>query len=109
MAGKPNPPKEYCVEPTGRPSKFTPERRAAIVNDILHRVPYEYAAQANGIAEKTLYLWLDLGKKHQEEGIDSDYTKFLQDIKGAERFKNEYERFSHKETGSWRGLAEKPK
>jgi len=85
MAGKPNKPIEYAKETTGRPSKFTPERRAAIIDDILHRVPYEYAAEANGIAEKTLYLWLELGKQHQEEGIDSDYTVFLQGIKAAER------------------------
>lgn len=84
MAGKPKKPIEYAKEGTGRPSKFTPERRAAIVDAISHRIPYEYAALANGIAEKTLYLWLELAKKHLGEGIDSDYTVFLQDIKKAE-------------------------
>ena len=84
MAGKPNKPKEYAKEPIGRPSKFTPERRAAIVDAIAHRIPYEYAAEANGIAEKTLYLWLEEGRRHQSEGIESDYTIFLQDIKRAE-------------------------
>jgi hypothetical protein len=68
----------------GRPDKFTPERRSAIVDAIAHRIPYEYAAMANGIAEKTLYTWLEVAKHHLEEGIESDYTQFLQDIKRAE-------------------------
>ncbi|HHT9109552.1 MAG TPA: hypothetical protein ACFYDZ_00165 [Candidatus Brocadiaceae bacterium] len=84
MTGKPKPKPEYVTEGSGRPSKFTPERRSAIVDAISHRIPYEYAALANGIAEKTLYLWLELGREHQEAGIDSDYSFFLQDIKRAE-------------------------
>lgn len=68
----------------GRPAKFTPARRAAIVDAISHRIPYEYAAEANGICEKTLYNWLDTAYAHQAQGIDSDYTQFLQDIKRAE-------------------------
>lgn len=84
MAGKPKPKPDYVTEGSGRPSKFTPERCAAIVDAIAHRIPYEYAAEANGIAEKTLYLWLEIAKKHQDQGIESDYTVFLQDIKRAE-------------------------
>lgn len=68
----------------GRPTKFTPERCSAIVDAIAHRIPYEYAAEANGISEKTLYTWLEIASQHQYEGIDSDYTRFLQDIKRAE-------------------------
>ncbi len=84
MAGKPNKPIEYAREPIGRPSKFTPERRAAIVKAIRSRVPYEYAAEGNGICEATLYVWLDIGKEHKSQGIDSDYTIFIEDIKRAE-------------------------
>lgn len=68
----------------GRPSKFTPDRCALIVDAISHRVPYEYAAEANGITEKTLYNWIDIARKHQSEGLNSEYTVFLQDIKRAE-------------------------
>ncbi len=67
-----------------RHSKFTPERRAAIVDAIAHRVPYEYAAEANGIVESTLFDWLNTARAHQAQGIDSPYTEFLQDIKRAE-------------------------
>jgi transposase-like protein len=68
----------------GRPSKFTPERRAAIIDAIAHRIPYEYAAEANGIAERTLHDWLNTARVHMLEGIESDYTEFSQAIKRAE-------------------------
>ncbi len=71
----------------GRPSKFTPERRAAIINDIVNRIPYQLAAEANGICESTLYDWLNTAKVHQMEGIDSDFTEFSESIKKAERNK----------------------
>lgn len=76
--------KEKTQEASGRPTKFTPERCALIVDNIRNRIPYEYAAEANGITEKTLYNWIGIAKQHQEEGIDSEYTQFLQDIKKAE-------------------------
>ena len=84
MAGKPNKPIEYAKEPTGRPSKFTPERRAAIINAIARRAPYEFAAEGNGISEATLYSWLETGREHKDEGITSDYSVFLEGIKNAE-------------------------
>jgi len=72
------------TENIGRPTKFTPERRAAIIRDISRRAPYEFAAEANGICEDTLYEWIKIGKKHRREGIDSDYADFSENIKKAE-------------------------
>lgn len=72
------------VKDVGRPSKFTPERCSAIIDAISHRIPYEYAALANGICEETLYDWLRTAKVHRAEGIDSDYTRFSEAIKRAE-------------------------
>lgn len=69
----------------GRPSKFTPERCAAIVADIADAIPYEYAAEANGICEATLHSWLAEARRLREQGIENDLTKFLEDIKKAER------------------------
>jgi len=83
MAGKPNKPIEYAREPTGRPSEI----RAAIISDISNRVPYEFAAEANGICEFTLYHWINIGKEHLIEGIESDYSNFSKAIKAAERNK----------------------
>ncbi len=87
MAGKPNPPKEYAQETTGRPTKFTPERRGAIIDAISHRVPYEMAAEANGISLDTLYEWLKIGNNHRDQNIDSDYTIFSEALKTAEMTK----------------------
>lgn len=84
MAGKPNPPKVYATEPVGRPSKFTPERRTAIIDAISHRIPYEMAAEANGISGSTLYEWLKTGKDQIDQGIESDYTMFSESLKRAE-------------------------
>jgi hypothetical protein len=84
MSGKPNPPKEYAREPIGRPSKFTEKRRNDIIDAISHRIPYEMAAEANGICLDTLYEWLKIGRNHQREGIDSDYAIFSEALKRAE-------------------------
>ena len=84
MAGKPNPPIEYAKEHTGRPSKFTPERRASIINAISNRIPYEMAAEAHGISLETLYAWLRTGKEHRDQHIESDYTIFSEALKMAE-------------------------
>jgi transposase len=79
--------RDHETKDVGRPSKFTPEIREAIIDAISHRIPYEYAAEANGIAEVTLYDWINTGKAHMAEGIDSEYVKFSQDIKRAEMTK----------------------
>jgi len=68
----------------GRPSKFTPERCADIISAISRRAPYQLAAEANGISERTLFYWMELGASHLEEGKDSEYSMFLQSIKRAE-------------------------
>lgn len=72
------------IKDVGRPSKFTEERRLAIIDAISHRIPYEYAAEANGICEATLHDWLNTAKAHRLEGIESDYTRFSEAIKRAE-------------------------
>lgn len=68
----------------GRPLKFTPERRAAILDAIGKRIPYILAAEANGICEDTLYDWLKQGRRDQNKGIDSEYARFSESIKKIE-------------------------
>lgn len=82
MAGRSH--KDYVPEPMGRPSKFTPERTANIISAISRRVPYQLAAEANGISERTLYYWLDQGADDLDNHIESEYSDFLQGIKKAE-------------------------
>lgn len=71
-------------EPMGRPTKFTPERCADIISAISRRAPYQLAAEANGISERTLYSWLDEGARDLDNNIESEYAEFLQAIKRAE-------------------------
>jgi hypothetical protein len=77
---------DECMQknPGGRPSKATPERLQAILLTISKRVPYIIAAEANGICEATLYDWLDTGRQHIAEGIDSDLAKFSESLKKIE-------------------------
>ncbi len=79
------PPKE--VKDVGRPSLFTKETCDAIIDAISHRVPYEYAAEGNGICESTLYDWIRTGQNDMANGVDSDYAKFSKAIKRAEMTK----------------------
>lgn len=87
MSGKPQPKKEYIQEGSGRPSKFTPERRDAIIDAISHRIPYQMAAEANGICLDTLYEWLKIGRQHQRDAIESDYSIFSEALKRSEMIK----------------------
>jgi transposase-like protein len=63
---------------------FTEERRASILKDISDRIPYELAAEANGICEETLYAWIRQGKLDKKNGIQSEFAKFSEDIKRTE-------------------------
>ena len=71
----------------GRPPKFTPERRQAILESIADRIPYEIAAEANGICEETLYAWIRDGRADLKEGIDSEHAQFSEAIKKTEQEK----------------------
>jgi hypothetical protein len=72
------------AHPGGRPSKISPERRKDILAMITSYVPYEIAAVANGICERTFYDWLKRGAEDLSNSIESEYAEFLQSIKRAE-------------------------
>ncbi len=69
----------------GRPIKYTPERLSAILKSISNRIPYELAAEANGIRETTLYAWLRQGWDELDEGLDTPLARFSQAIKDIEQ------------------------
>lgn len=71
-------------EPDGRPTKFTPERCADIISAISRRAPYQLAAEANGISERTLFYWLEEGANDLDNNVDSEFARFLQSIKRVE-------------------------
>jgi len=72
----------------GRPFEtFTPERRKAILLSISKRIPYEIAAESNGISERRLYEWLQKGRKDLDAGKDTEHAQFAQSIKKIEEEK----------------------
>jgi len=74
----------------GRPIKYTPERLKAILQDIFDCIPYELAAESNGIREATLYAWINQGKEEQDAGLDTPLASFSEDVKRLEREKIKY-------------------
>ena len=69
----------------GTPPKYTPERLKAILADINDRIPYELAAESNGIRERTLYRWINQGWDELEQGLDTPLATFCQDLRKAEK------------------------
>lgn len=69
----------------GRPPKYTPERIKAILKSIANRIPYQLAAEANGISEETLYDWLRTGRKDLDEGNDTILARFSESLKNIEQ------------------------
>lgn len=74
----------------GRPPKYTPERLERILQDIADRIPYEFAAEANGIDESTLYDWINKGKLDNQNDLDTPLAQFSKDIKRIEANKIKY-------------------
>jgi hypothetical protein len=68
----------------GRPVKYTPERLSAILDSISNRIPYELAAEANGITDRTLYAWIEQGRDEMDRDLDTPLSKFSQAIKQME-------------------------
>jgi len=68
----------------GRPTKFNTARIKSILTDIENHIPYKIAAQANGIAERTLYYWIHQGQKDMENLTNTQYARFLQSLRKIE-------------------------
>lgn len=68
----------------GRPPKFTPQVRTAIIDCISDRIPYDLAALSNGVSPRRFYEWLKQGLIDLDAGIESDYANFSQGVKNAE-------------------------
>ena len=68
-------------------AKIEPEKRAIILEGIKKNLPYEFCAHRARICEKTLYNWINRGEEDNKQNIDSEYSRFLQDIKQAEQDK----------------------
>lgn len=71
-------------KPNGRPSKFTPERCASILDSISKYVPVTLAAEATGICKDTFYEWLKVARADRQAGKDTEYTDFSDALKKIE-------------------------
>lgn len=71
----------------GRPTKFDDKRIQLILNAISQHVPYRIAIQANGIGERTFYYWLKQGVEDLENGVDSNFSRFLKSLRKVEQEK----------------------
>lgn len=68
----------------GRPTKFNPERCAAIIDAVSKYSPYSIAAEANGICRDTLYEWLKIARTDKAAGLDTEYVRFSDALKRVE-------------------------
>lgn len=71
------------VNKGGVKSIICPEKRKIIMECVEIGMPYIYAGHAARISEKTLYNWLERGANDFDQGIDSEFSRFLQDIDQA--------------------------
>jgi hypothetical protein len=67
----------------GRPSLLTPERQALIVEALAGGASYEQAAEAGGIALRTLYLWLSKGTRRRKGDRNGPYHQFAVAVRQA--------------------------
>ena len=65
----------------------SPEKRAAIVDAISHRIHYTVAAEANGVGYKLFIGWIDKARQDMDDGIENEYTEFYTALKRAEMTK----------------------
>lgn len=83
-AGKPakKPQKKTPKKRTvGRPTKFTTEVRAAILEQIENRVPLKYACGGSGVDYSTFRYWL---VDAEDNGKKSIYFEFAEEVKNAQ-------------------------
>lgn len=86
MAGKPTKPKAFKkAKPakTGRPCKLTPEIQEKISEYLANGCYLETAAACAGIVKNTLYDWMRIAAKDNEEGKQTKFTSFSDAVEKA--------------------------
>jgi hypothetical protein len=56
-----------------------------VIECIRNHVPYQIAANANGIGRRTIFYWIERGLEDLENGIESYYSNFAKAIKEIEQ------------------------
>jgi hypothetical protein len=65
--------------------KFSQPVAEAILKDITDEVPYEIAAESNGVAYPTFKLWITNGKRDLLEGKTTYYSQFLSAVRDIQK------------------------
>lgn len=65
--------------------KFSQPVAEAILKDITDEVPYEIAAESNGVAYPTFKLWITNGKRDLLAGKKTYYSQFLTAVRDIQK------------------------
>jgi transposase-like protein len=68
---------------TGRPTKFTPDTQAAILDALKTGVGIERAAAFAGIHADSLYNWMKQGKEDEDQNVESEHRTFFERLTRA--------------------------
>jgi transposase len=68
----------------GRPSKFTPEVQARILEALRQGACRDHCARYAGVGKSTLYRWLDQGEADGEANVESELRAFSEAVRKAE-------------------------
>lgn len=79
------PPKQKSKRKPGRPTKFTPETRAKIIEALKGGNYRDTSYAIAGISHETFYDWVRRG-----EAGEAEYSEFLEAVKEAESFAEAY-------------------
>jgi len=71
----------------GAPTKLTPERAKIIVDNVRSDLSISNAARIARLSPQTPLNWMKRGQEDREKGVDSDYVKFLDDVREAQGLK----------------------
>ena len=65
--------------------KFDQPTTEAILQDLRDEVPYQYAAESNGVAFRTFTKWVEYGIRDLEEGKESNFAQFVLAVRQIEK------------------------
>lgn len=71
-------------------TKFLPDKIDDILDKIGKYIPYKKACLANGVSEKSFYLWIAKGEKDIFEQLDTEHAKFVMKLNNIEAHRIAY-------------------
>lgn len=81
---KPENRKENQKRSPGRPSKLAAAKRKKLVDSLSVGAHRAQAATSAGIAPSTFYSWMERGQADREHGVDSEYSRLVEEVEVAD-------------------------